>query len=138
MRKLWVIIAILSIAFIFLHSVIPENNSAAESLWFTDNIINPILNSIGKTANEDFIRKVAHIFEFFVLAIVLFIVYKKPVRVLLFSFCVAFLDESIQILTKRGSLVSDVWIDLIGVTFGLLLCMIINRFFVKQIHTKSS
>ena len=30
-----------------------------------------------------------------------------------------FLDETLQIFTGRGTLVSDIWIDLIGVVIGI-------------------
>lgn len=36
-------------------------------------------------------------------------------------FTVAFLDESIQILSGRGSLISDIWVDLIGVVIGIVV-----------------
>ena len=37
------------------------------------------------------------------------------------GFVAAFLDESVQIFSKRGASVTDIWIDLIGVAVGTLL-----------------
>ena len=40
---------------------------------------------------------------------------------LLIGFFAAFLDETIQIFSNRGSQVKDVWLDAAGVLFGVLL-----------------
>lgn len=38
---------------------------------------------------------------------------------------VAFIDESIQLLSGRRAMIQDVWIDLTGVAAGFLLCRMI-------------
>lgn len=52
---------------------------------------------------------------------------KKPVIVFLCGFIAAFIDESIQLLSGRGAMIQDVWIDLTGVAAGFLLCRLILK-----------
>ena len=66
------------VGFIIIQSMIPEHRSYRESVWFTKNIVNPIM-----------------------------------------AYFHIFLDETLQIFTGRGTLVSDIWIDLIGVVIGI-------------------
>ena len=66
------------VGFIIIQSMIPEHRSYRESVWFTKNIVNPIM-----------------------------------------AYFHIFLDETLQIFTGRGTLVSDIWIDLIGVVVGI-------------------
>ena len=40
-------------------------------------------------------------------------------------FTVAFLDKSIQILSGRGAMIQDVWVDLIGVCIGLAVSRLV-------------
>lgn len=121
MKKRWLIIAILCIGFILIQSIIPESKSANESLWFTEHILNPILNWFGVAADKDVVRKVAHAVEFCVLTLVLALWWKKPIRAFYAGFTLAFLDESLQVVTGRGALITDIWIDLIGVGIGVLI-----------------
>ena len=107
--------------------MIPESRSAHESLWFTSHVINPLLNRFGIIADKDIVRKIAHAVEFCVLALIISIAWKKPVRSLYAGFTLAFLDESLQVVTGRGALITDIWIDLIGVGIGTLIGWIIAR-----------
>lgn len=104
--------------FILIHSMIPESKSAHESLWFTEQVLNPLLLRFGIIADKDIIRKIAHVVEFCVLALILSLWWKKPVRSFYAGFTLAFLDESLQVITGRGALITDIWIDLIGVGIG--------------------
>ena len=128
MKRIWVIILSVAILlFIWGQSAIPTAQSARESGWLTENIINPILQLIGLDGVRDHVvRKAAHITEFFVFSAVIAQLWKgRPLGTLLTGLLVAFLDESIQILSHRGAQVSDVWIDLIGVAAGTLAgCLI--------------
>ena len=48
------------VGFILIQSVIPESKSAKESLWFTDNVLNPVLGWFGIKADKNVVRKIAH------------------------------------------------------------------------------
>ncbi len=124
-----IIIAILVLLFIWIHSAITENNSYTESLWFTDTIVNPILKSFGlMPADKDVVRKIAHVFEFFLLSILTSGFWKgKPVRNLYTGLTVALIDETIQVFTGRGALVTDIWIDMIGVGLGTMIRILAFR-----------
>ena len=120
MKKRWIFLALICVGFIRIQSMIPESKSAHESLWFTSHVINPLLSRFGIIADKDIIRKIAHAVEFCVLALILSSWWKKPVRSFYAGFTLAFLDESLQVVTGRGALITDIWIDLIGVGIGTL------------------
>ena len=115
MKRKWIILILICVGFILIQSTIPEVKSAHESMWITENIINPIISHFGMVADEDIVRKVAHAAEFCILSIVISLWVKKPVRSFYLGFTLAFLDESLQLITGRGALVTDIWVDLIGV-----------------------
>lgn len=121
------ILALICVGFILIHSMIPESKSAHESLWFTEQVLNPLLKRFGIVADKDIIRKIAHAVEFCVLALIISIAWKKPVRSFYAGFTLAFLGESLQVITGRGALITDIWIDLIGVGIGTLGGCIISR-----------
>ncbi len=121
MKKRWIFLALICVGFILIQSIIPESKSAHESLWFTSHVINPLLNRFGIIADKDIVRKIAHAVEFCVLALIISIAWKKPVKYLYAGFTLAFLDESLQVVTGRGALITDIWIDLIGVGIGTLV-----------------
>lgn len=127
MKKRWIFLALICVGFIFIHSMIPESKSAHESLWFTEQVLNPFLNRFGIIADKDIVRKIAHAVEFCVLALILSLWWKKPVRSFYAGFTLAFLDESLQVITGRGALITDIWIDLIGVRIGTLVGVIFGR-----------
>ena len=128
MKRIFVIIlSIVILMFIWGQSAIPTAQSAKESRWLTDNIVNPILQFIGLEGVRDHVvRKAAHITEFFILSVVVAQLWMgNPIGTLITGLLVAFLDEIIQILSHRGAQISDVWIDLGGVVLGTLVgCMI--------------
>ena len=101
------------------------------------------------------LRKLAHFTEYFILGIELFVLFtiierrrdifgKKhhlSFRFALSAFviggAVSFIDESIQIISERGSSVKDMWIDIAGVFSALIISYIVYmisfsiRFIVK-------
>ena len=71
-------------------------------------------------------RKAAHVFEFFVLALLVWALLRLLERkaLLLTAVCglaVAVADEGLQLLSGRGSRVSDVLIDFAGVLLALAI-----------------
>lgn len=128
-RKILFFMAVIVLAFIWGHSMIPENKSASESIWFTNKIFDPLFRCFGlETIDKDVVRKMAHVFEFFILSIFTAIYWKgRVVRSIYTGFTIAFLDETIQVLTKRGALITDIWIDMIGVGIGTAIgCVVWN------------
>ena len=109
--------------------MIPESKSAHESLWVSVNIIEPVFSRFGLNIDINIVRKIAHAVEFFILALIVSLWWKKPIKSFYASFTLAFLDESVQLITGRGALITDVWIDLIGVCIGTLIGFIITRFY---------
>lgn len=83
------------------------------------------------------VRKAAHIFEFFVLFLLLAYLFallfdaKKAVPLAAASaFVCACIDEGLQIISHRGASVRDVLIDLIGVFIGAFAVCLIRQ--IKQ------
>lgn len=124
MRRIAGILIIVMLIFIWGHSAVPMNQSAQESEWLRLKIINPILNFFGLKGMSSYaIRKAAHITEFAILSALLVLYWKKRLGIdFLCGFLAAFIDESIQLLSGRGAMIQDVWIDLIGVAAGFLVC----------------
>ncbi len=121
----------LVLLFIFGQSMLPKSTSAGESGWLREKILNPIASWFGLGPLSDhFVRKLAHVFEYTILAVLLTLDFRsRLIKSIGLGFTVAFLDESLQALTGRGSQLSDVWIDLIGVAIGTLLGFLLWRLF---------
>lgn len=101
--------------------------------------LNPILKQLGLTAiDKDVVRKIAHVVEFFLLSILTSIFWKrKPIRNLYTGLIVALLDETIQVFTGQGALVTDIWIDMIGVGIGTVIsCLVLSKEKRKDAHRK--
>lgn len=122
-RVLLLIATGLALIFIFVQSLLPQSVSAEESGWFTEKILNPIASFFGfGPLSHTAVRKLAHVFEYTVLAALLLLTMRgQLVKSIGLGFTFAFLDESLQSLTGRGAVLSDVWIDLCGVALGTLL-----------------
>ena len=115
--------------FIFGQSILPQSVSAEESGWLTENILNPLLNLLGiGPLTHHMVRKIAHITEFAILTFLLALCFRGQIlKSMGIGFTTAFLDESIQLLSGRGASITDVWIDLVGVTIGFVLGLLIVR-----------
>lgn len=139
-RKIVFILAILVLLFIWGQSLLPQAVSARESGWITLNIVRPLLSLFGiNTISGNLVRKLAHVTEFFVLSTLVTLLFRGKILKSLFKcFIIAFLDESIQLFSGRGSQIRDVWIDLIGVgigfTAGFLILFIRKRLREKREH----
>ncbi len=92
-----------------------------------ERIVNPFLAFFGiHPLSHMIVRKLAHIFEFAVLAMLLVPCWKGSVpRCIGTGFATAFFDETIQLFTGRGAQIQDVWIDMIGIAAGLLLGLLL-------------
>ncbi|MBQ3012465.1 MAG: VanZ family protein [Clostridia bacterium] len=85
------------------------------------------------------VRKMAHFTEFAALGAVASLLFKrvlknKGIYALGLASCgvfVALMDETIQIFSRRGSSVCDVWIDVFGYAVGCLIVTIICIIYTK-------
>lgn len=129
------VIIALTLAVIWLHSCLGQEESAEES-GFVYDILCPFFEIfMGKgNVTEHFIRKLAHFTEFFVLGLELMLLMKMvlgKVRLKLLinawtlgTFC-ALVDETIQLFSGRGPMVQDVWLDSAGCITGVSIMSII-------------
>ena len=138
-----------TVAFAWIHSSMPVPASQAESGAVLD-FLRPFLRLIlpDELITETLVRKLAHFAEYGLLGTeslcILLIRHgdapvssdtkhsalkniglRKLVNTLYFAFSIAFVDETIQIFSGRGPLISDVWIDLGGFVCGGVAALVI-------------
>ena len=134
-----IIILAVTLGFIWIHSMFPQDVSANESNWVMS-LVSPFLEIfVGKgNVTEHLVRKLAHFSEFAVLGCELAFLFRNAKcatasagraalwKVLPWAFLhalfVAVTDETIQIFSGRGPAITDVWIDVAG---GMLGCVIV-------------
>lgn len=133
-RVMLAVVAALLLLFIWGQSVLPVRDSAAESNWLRNAIVNPLLQLVGiKPVSDHVLRKAAHVAEFFALSLAVTLLWRgKALRAGAVCFAAAFLDETIQLFSDRGAQVRDVWIDLIGVALGAALGWALARRMQKK------
>lgn len=120
-----------TLIFIFYNSSLPKKQSSEQS-GVVEEIVDAVIPDEVPVKNVilENIRKIAHFSEYGLLGIevslyVFFFLRKKiylfaPASLLL-CVLIGFFDESIQMLSDRGPMISDVWIDVGGfTTFALL------------------
>lgn len=147
---LLILLIISTLAFIFIQSTLPPEKSEQQS-GAVGEIIEEIIPP--ETEAGDYVqknlRKIAHFVEFFILGAeiaVYIILFIPKIRIALVTFpsalILAFFDESIQILSKRGPAISDVWIDFFGflassalIYLVFSIIVIIRRNVNKNSHT---
>ena len=131
-RFVLIFLIIATVAHAFYQSSLPMKESAAASDKVGE-IIEEIIPPETKPGEyiQKNLRKLAHFTEFFFLGLwtSLYVVfyYRKQggfISLLPFGMGVALLDETVQIFSKRGSSVKDVWIDTLGYTTALLLVIL--------------
>ena len=122
---------LLNLSFIWGNSLLPGPQSAEVSGGIME-LLEELLESVAPNG-EHLIRKLAHFSEFACLGLLFawlfqilgqsrFHVFTMP---LLFGSMAALVDETLQVLTpERGPSVVDVWIDIAGVTTGILLLLL--------------
>lgn len=135
-RLVLLVLLILALAFIWIHSMIPAEDSASESQrvgqWLT-----PLLEQFVGPGNvtDHLVRKLAHFSEYSVLGAILgalVLVGKTPgiffrgSYAFLCALAVAVIDESIQLLADgRGAQVEDILLDTAGSLTGLIVIWLI-------------
>ena len=112
----------LTLAFIFSQSMLPKEESSKQSNAVSEKLeeIIPSDTKPGAVIHKN-IRKIAHFIEFWVLGLeiatysLLFAKsYKFSLLTLPLALATALLDETVQIFSKRGPSISDVWLDFSG------------------------
>lgn len=128
-RKILGILTILMLIFIWGHSLVPMEQSATESEWFRTMIINPVLKFLGLgEMSSHAVRKAAHMTEFAVLGLLLFMYWEnRCLPSLSCGVLAAAIDETIQVFSSRGASLTDVLIDTAGVIIALLLCLVVTE-----------
>lgn len=133
MRKTVLKILIVAVlVFIFVQSAIPKMYSASESGW--------LAYILG--IDNDVLRKIAHFSEYAVFGFLAAMYmacktdklfsHKNLGHLLCVGLFVGFVDETIQIFSGRGPLISDVWLDFAGFTAGSVITLLIIYFVRKS------
>lgn len=133
-KKVFLVITILVILFIFVQSALPRSVSKEESgvvlKWLSDLLHRIFGEGMIGTLTDHIVRKAAHVIEYTVLGACLEVFFhEKKVfagkwwLALVAGISTAFIDETIQIFSGRGPLISDVWIDFGGVCIGVVLVL---------------
>lgn len=124
-------VTLLIIAFIFANSATDADNSSQSSTSVMD-LLNGVLNfcHINITLSENFVRKLAHFVEYFILGTSMFFTVRSynlrktycVFTVPLLGFAVASIDETIQrFFSGRSCQFSDVMLDFVGVTVAVFI-----------------
>ena len=129
-KKALLIIIIVTLAFIWGHSMMPPETSSLESKWVMK-LVTPFLELfVGKgNVTEHLVRKLAHFCEFTLLGAELMLYFGMPerrmlLRTLNLGLVAALLDETVQIFSGRGAAIPDVWLDFSGVLTGTLITLL--------------
>ncbi|MDU2149173.1 MAG: VanZ family protein [Paeniclostridium sordellii] len=139
-KNIWVGLTLIWMGLIYYMSNQPASISSSQSGGFINMLSN--LPIIGNTIKElmkigiaEFlIRKSAHMFLYFMLAILIYMVFKNinNIKVYIYSltgcFIYACTDEIHQLfITGRSGEFKDVLVDTLGATIGLLIVFIMNK-----------
>ena len=125
----WLITALL--CFIWGNSLLPGSVSGAFSDWVKDILARLLPGEIPNVTTEGgLLRKIAHFTEFAALGLCLCwrfgMLEKSKIKALVFGFCVACVDETIQVFVPdRGPGIRDVAIDTCGAAAGICLLLLI-------------
>lgn len=137
-RYVLIVVLIVWHIFIFGQSILPGDVSSEQS-GFIVNLVKPIFNvfipNMSIETMSIVIRKLAHVTEFFILGLLLINFYGKNYTykyvfyaTLIHGLVVASLDETIQLFSlNRAGLITDVFIDMIGVVLSVIVYVVVNR-----------
>ncbi len=129
LRMMLITLILATLIFIFAQSLVPPEKSQESSDKVGD-VLEEIIPPDTKPGEfvQNNVRKLAHFFEFALLGafVSLYVIIYLPsvkhaLMSLPFGLVAAFLDESIQTVSERGPLISDVWIDLGGFASAAVL-----------------
>lgn len=131
-----------------------RETSASESGRVTE-LLTPLLELFvgkGNVTDDHVVRKLAHLCEYSLLGMELLLFFSPPgkagragflrsaLRAEAHVLFIALIDETLQLFSDRGSLVSDIWLDgfggIAGILFAVLLLLFLPRF--QREHGKSN
>ena len=136
-RRLLLVLLVLTVCFIWGHSLMSGETSKAESGSVLD-FLTPLLELlVGRgNATDHLVRKLAHFAEYSLLGLELALWFRGSLAeaetAFLHGFGIAFLDESLQLLSSRGSQISDVWLDMAGVLAGIGFVHLLRKVMKKE------
>jgi len=127
-KLLWILLG-LTVAFIWGNSLMPASVSGAISEFVKD-LLRGLLGKMDDDESHGLVRKLAHGLEFAALGAELWLLrciygwsFSTPV---VSGLCVSLLDETIQLFVPgRNGAIRDVWIDMGGFAFGVLVLSIV-------------
>lgn len=142
-KKWWMVSLVLYILFIFGNSMQTADTSSGQSSAVLTLMVESLsalgVDNIGIT--EHIIRKMAHFTEYTLLGMLIY----KNVRIqfsarnervlytCLLGFAVPFMDETIQLFVEgRSGQISDVWLDMSGVVFGVCIMLAVIAFIGRK------
>lgn len=137
-RNLWSAILFLYVLFVYSNSLKTAEISSGQSEFVLLRVLE-ILERIGLYGiplTDHIIRKTAHFAEYSVMGMLLvqwissydLTKYQKNSLMLMLGLMIPFLDETIQLFVEgRSGQISDVWLDVSGIVFGILLLYGIKR-----------
>lgn len=156
-EKILIICLVLTYCAIWGQSCMNRTDSRAESNAVLS-VLEPISGVDVSTDNisdaygrwDQLVRKSAHVIEYMVLGVelallVFFETKRKGVlgkkhyfqlqfNILMLGLLTAVIDETIQLFSHRGSLVEDIWVDMLGIVLGIAVVMLCTwkKCFVKN------
>ncbi|MBE6677644.1 MAG: hypothetical protein E7597_02485 [Ruminococcaceae bacterium] len=132
------------LAFIFSNSL-KDRAASADQSEGAEGFLRRVLTALGFSGNteavaEIVVRKAAHIFEFFVLCLLMYLLVSRFCKqyrsacllAAAVSVFAASIDESLQLISKRGASVKDVLIDSAGVALAVVATAVFNKHTKKQ------
>lgn len=116
-----------TLLFIWGNSLMPASVSGSISAFVKD-ILSRVFGLMEDTEGDGLLRKLAHGLEFAALGAELLLIGKEKrwpwSQILLSGLVVSLLDETIQLFVEgRSGAIRDVWIDMGGLIFGIVLCL---------------
>ena len=147
-HRLWLVGTAAMLAGIFIQSLLPPAVSGAESGWVAELFgrIFGAQSAVGRFLIT-YVRKLAHVAEYAVLGLLVCKTAscyrlcgsrRTSVCLCFLGFFVGFLDESLQILSRRGPAIADVWLDAAGFAVGYLCLFFLLRGVERRSKTKTN
>jgi len=144
-RKIFTVIFVLTLIFIFGHSLMPGEASSTESGAVFE-FLAPLFRIFlpERLVTDHLVRKLAHFSEYALLGLETGLhfggsgaqesIYRRSTRLGIGLFS-AFIDETIQtFVSGRSGEVRDMWIDFFGFITGLLIAALLKKLFHKRMR----
>ena len=132
LRVLYILLGC-TLLFIWGNSLLPASVSGSISAFIKE-LLSRLLGFMEDTEGDGLLRKLAHGLEFAALGAELLLLgrEKKWPRsgILLGGLGVSLMDETIQLFVEgRNGAIRDVWIDMGGFFFGIMVCLVVVKSF---------